>query len=236
MQNRPFCGLVYRKLFFRDDSLSRIVVITLTPSSFLCLAIGSTSHAAPLTVTFLLTFKIMGDFWPFNWVRIWRLLSQTHFRTIITIWLQDRFGCYEMAFFAGSYIEGSFFKAIFFPKIMNYPCLILSYFFDSTEKHKSYKSYVACDFSVNFWKDGCLLGAFVGYLLRASFFKTTFNFRHCHCCNVSTSIDCSVDRRYFNQAATSTIFSKNFLTNFFFRLLFGLSRCLPIRGTIFRKP
>lgn len=67
MQNRPFCGLVYRKLFFRDDSLSRIVVITLTPSSFLCLAIGSTSHAAPLTVTFLLTFKIMGDFWPFNW-------------------------------------------------------------------------------------------------------------------------------------------------------------------------
>ena len=27
-----------------------------------------------------------------------------------------------MAFFAGSYIEGSFFKAIFFPKIMNCPC------------------------------------------------------------------------------------------------------------------
>ena len=38
-----------------------------------------------------------------------------------------------MAFFAGSYIEGSFFKAIFFPKIMDCPCLILSYFFDSTE-------------------------------------------------------------------------------------------------------
>ena len=45
-----------------------------------------------------------------------------------------------------------------------------------------------------------------------------------------------MDQCYFNQAATSTIFSKNFSTNFFFGLLFGLSRCLPIRGTIFRKP
>ena len=77
---------------------------------------------------------------------------------------------------------------------------------------------------------------FVGYLLRASFFKTTFNFRHRHCCKVSPSIGYPMDRRYFNQEATSAIFSKNFLTNFFFGLLFGLSRCLPIRGTIFRKP
>ena len=56
----------------------------------------------------------------------------------------------------------------------------------------------------------------VGYLLRASFFKTTFNFRHCHCCQVSPSIDRPVDRRYFNQEATSAIVSKNFSTNFFF--------------------
>ena len=77
---------------------------------------------------------------------------------------------------------------------------------------------------------------FKGSYIEGSFFKTTFNFRHCHCCKVPPSISYPVDRRYFNQAATSTIFSKNFLTNFFFRLLFGLSRCLPIRGTIFRKP
>ena len=93
-----------------------------------------------------------------------------------------------------------------------------------------------CDFFVNFQKHCYVLAFFVGYLLRASFFKTTFNFRHRHCCKVSPSIGYPMDRRYFNQEATSAIFSKNFLTNFFFGLLFGLSRCLPIRGTIFRKP
>ena len=93
-----------------------------------------------------------------------------------------------------------------------------------------------CDFFVNFRRCGCILAFFVGYLLRASFFKTSFNFRRCHCCKVPPSIGCPMDRRYFNQEATSAIFSKNFLTNFFFGLLFGLSRCLPIRGTIFRKP
>ena len=56
----------------------------------------------------------------------------------------------------------------------------------------------------------------IGYLLRASFFKTTFNFRHRHCCKVSPSIGYPMDRRYFNQEATSAIFSKNFSTNFFF--------------------
>ena len=75
----------------------------------------------------------------------------------------------------------------------------------------------------------------IGYLLRASFFKTTFNFRHRHCCKVSPSIGRPVDRRYFNRVATSTIFSKNFLTDFFFGLLFGLSRRLVYRGIIFRK-
>ena len=56
----------------------------------------------------------------------------------------------------------------------------------------------------------------VGYLLRASFFKTTFNFRHCHYCKIPPSIGRPADRRYFNQEATSAIFSKNFSTNFFF--------------------
>ena len=70
---------------------------------------------------------------------------------------------------------------------------------------------------------------------RASFFKTTFNFRHRHCCKVSSSIGRPMDRRYFNQEATSAIFSKNFSTNFFFRLYFGLFRRLPIRGTIFSE-
>ena len=77
---------------------------------------------------------------------------------------------------------------------------------------------------------------FKGSYIEASFFKTTFNFRHCHYCKIPPSIGRPMDRRYFNQEATSAIFSKNFSTNFFFGLLFGLSRCLPIRGTIFRKP
>ena len=75
----------------------------------------------------------------------------------------------------------------------------------------------------------------VGYLLRASFFKTTFNFRHCSCCKVQSSIGRPADRRYFNQAAASTILSKNFSTNFFFRVLFGRFQCLPSRGMFFRK-
>ena len=83
---------------------------------------------------------------------------------------------------------------------------------------------------------GCRIALFVGSYIEASFFKTTFNFRHCHYCKIPPSIGRPMDRRYFNQEATSAIFSKNFLTNFFFGLLFGLSRCLPIRGTIFRKP
>ena len=79
-----------------------------------------------------------------------------------------------------------------------------------------------CDFFVNFRRCGCILAFFVGYLLRASFFKTTFNFRHRHCCKVSPSIGRPADRCYFKRIATSTIFSKNFLTNFFFRVIFGL--------------
>ena len=75
----------------------------------------------------------------------------------------------------------------------------------------------------------------IGHLLRASFFKTTFNFRHRHCCKVSPSIGRPMDRRYFNRVATSTIFFKNFSTNFFFGLYFGLFRRLPIRGTIFSE-
>ena len=82
---------------------------------------------------------------------------------------------------------------------------------------------------------GCRMAFLIGYLLRASFLKTTFNFRHRHCCKVSSSIGRPMDRRYFNQEATSAIFSKNFSTNFFFRLYFGLFRRLPIRGTIFSE-
>ena len=93
---------------------------------------------------------------------------------------------------------------------------------------------------ITIWLQNCLgcygMPYFKGSYIEASFFKTTLNFRHCHCCKVSPSIGYPMDRRYFNQEATSAIFSKNFLTNFFFGLLFGLSRCLPIRGTIFRKP
>ena len=77
---------------------------------------------------------------------------------------------------------------------------------------------------------------FQGLVYRGIFFKTTFNFRHCHYCKIPPSIGRPMDRRYFNRVATSTIFFKNFSTNFFFGLYFGLFRRLPIRGTIFRKP
>ena len=76
---------------------------------------------------------------------------------------------------------------------------------------------------------------FKGSYIEASFFKTTFNFRHCSCCKVPPSIGRPMDRRYFNRVATSTIFFKNFSTNFFFGLYFGLFRRLPIRGTIFSE-
>ena len=52
---------------------------------------------------------------------------------------------------------------------------------------------------------------FKGSYIEASFFKTTFNFRHCHYCKIPPSIGRPMDRRYFNQEATSAIFSKNFL-------------------------
>ena len=51
---------------------------------------------------------------------------------------------------------------------------------------------------------------FKGSYIEASFFKTTFNFRHCSCCKVPPSIGRPMDRRYFNRVATSTIFFKNF--------------------------
>ena len=75
---------------------------------------------------------------------------------------------------------------------------------------------------------------FKGSYIEASFFKTTLNFRHCHYCKIPPSIGRPMDRRYFNRVATSTIFFKNFSTNFFFRLYFGLFRRLPIEGIFFQ--
>ena len=71
----------------------------------------------------------------------------------------------------GSYIEGSFFEIIF-SKNMSCPCLILSYFFASTEKRKLHECCAICDFFVNSRKDGYILAVLVGYQVRASFFKS----------------------------------------------------------------
>ena len=155
---------------------------------------------------------------------------------IVTFRLQNRLECYEMAPFAGSYIEGSFFQKRFLSKLHSYIYLIQSSLFCLTVGVCLAEYNLVCDFSVNFWRNGCILANLDAYQVKASFFKTTFNFRHFRCCKVCPHIGCSTDQHYFNQTAPLAIFSKNFLTNFFFGLLFGLSRCLPIRGTIFRKP
>lgn len=55
---------------------------------------------------------------------------------------------------------------------MSCPCLILSYFFASTEKRKSHECCAICDFFVNSRKDGYILAVLVGYQVRASFFKS----------------------------------------------------------------
>ena len=151
----------------------------------------------------------------------------------ITSWLQIvSCGC-RIALFVGSYIEGYFFGVSSFTKVCLYS---YDYYDNSLLIADARFANANCDFFVNFQKHCYVLAFPVGYLLRASFFKTTFNFRHRHCCKVPPSIGCPVDQRYFNQAATSTIFSKNFLTDFFFRLYFGRFRWLVSRGIIFRKP
>ena len=77
---------------------------------------------------------------------------------------------------------------------------------------------------------------FQGLVYRGIFFQDHLQLQALPLLQSLPSIGRPADRCYFKRIATSTIFSKNFLTNFFFRVIFGLSRCLPIRGTIFRKP
>ena len=162
-------------------------------------------------------------------------------------------------------MEGSFFETIF-SKNMSCPCLLSSYFFASTEKRKSHKCCAICDFFVKFRKNGYILAVLAGYLLRGLFragnlwqlyykelsmgvkwpfsmptkwehlFQGCFSLEYFRRGELPVFNGHSTNRRYFDSALASTIFSKNFLTNFFFGLLFGLSRCLPSRGTIFRKP
>ena len=91
-------------------------VLSTRPFTFLRIFLNYLHCFACQFVTFLLTFKITGVFWPFNWVRIWRLLFQALFSRIVTIWLQNCLEYYEMAFFAGSYIEGSFSGMVLFQK------------------------------------------------------------------------------------------------------------------------
>ena len=129
-----------------------------------------------------------------------------------------------------------------------------------------WRFFVVCDFFVNFWKDGYILAFLVGYLLRGLFrsgylwqlyykessmgvewlfsmptkweylFQGCFSIEYFRRGELPVFNGHSTNQRYFNSAITSTIFFKNFLTNFFFRLYFDLFRCLPIREMIFRKP
>ena len=71
--------------------------------------------------------------------------------------------------FRGLVYRGFFFRNRFLSKNMSCPCLILSYFFTSTEKRKSHECCAICDFFVNFRKDSYILAVFVGYLLRGLF-------------------------------------------------------------------
>ncbi len=89
-------------------------------------------------------------------------------------------------------------------------------------------------FFVNFQKHCYVLAFFVGYLLRASFFQDHFQLQAPPLLqSFSPSIGYPMDRRYFNQEATSAIFSKNFLTNFFFGLLLAFLDAYQLEGQFF---
>ena len=76
---------------------------------------------------------------------------------------------------------------------------------------------------------------FQRFVYRGIFFQDHFQLQALPMLQSSVLHRSPMDQCYFNQAATSTIFSKNFSTNFFFGLYFGLFRRLPIRGTIFSE-
>ena len=133
-----------------------------------------------------------------------------------TFW-QISFSGNNTATFVGSYMREHFF-------LLNQKGL------------ETHKSRVICDIFVNFWRNGCISAIPNAYQVRASFFKTTFNFRYVRCFKVLSSIGRSTDQRYFNRVANSTIFSKNFSTNSFSWLFLSRFRWLVYRGIIFRKP
>ena len=167
---------------------------------------------------------------------------------------------YFLAFLDGSYIEESFskntarknhFKTLFL--------LIVQAAFLSVEV-------CICDSFVKFRKDGYILAVLAGYLLRGLFrggylwqlyykelsmgvkwpflmptkwehlFQGCFSLEYFRLGELPVFNGHSTNQRYFNSALASTIFSKNFSTNFFFGLYFSRFQCLPIRGMIFRKP
>ena len=77
--------------------------------------------------------------------------------------------CYFLAFLDGSYIEDSFSGHKILPeKFSRYPYLGALFLLIVQAAFLSIEICI-CDFFVNFWKWGCLLGIFVGYLLGGLF-------------------------------------------------------------------
>ena len=123
-------------------------------------------------LNFLLTFENVGAFCSFNWVRIWRLLFLAHISPNYYILITELSWMLWKGLFRGLVYREFFFRNRFLSKNMSCPCLILSYFFASTEKRKSHECCAICDFFVNSRKDGYILAVLVGYQVRASFFKS----------------------------------------------------------------
>ena len=121
--------------------------------------------------------------WPqvTHFLTLWRLLLGVHFCLFIAIRLQNCLGCYGMTYFKGSYIEGLFLRCVFFHEGLLVLVWLLWQFRLTADARFANAN---CDFFVNFQKHCYVLAFPVGYLLRASFFETTFNFRHRHCCKV----------------------------------------------------
>ena len=151
-----------------------------------------------------------------------------------------------MAVFAGSYIEGSFFGTDFFQKtwvVHVWFCLTFSLQLKNANRTNTVpfvtfllifeKMAIFWPFSpATYWGDFFEMGTYNNFITKnrqwvpnglsrrlpseSIFFQECFDFGHAHRCKLSTSVGCSINWRYFNSALASTIFSKNFLTNFFF--------------------
>ena len=117
-------------------------------------------------MTFLLTFEDVVVFWPFNWVRIWRLLFLANIDSRDYILVTDCKWWVQNSPFRGLVYRGVFLRSIFFHEGLLVLVWLLWQFHLIADARFANAN---CDFFVNFQKHCYVLAFFVGYLLRASF-------------------------------------------------------------------